>query len=228
MQDQLQETIPEDVPTPVIFESDKTSEEEFSVTERLATLISDMAPYKSQLLGIVAFCEEEKTAAEIDVMLEPLREHRVCTYSPINLRTILVNAGALIYNDNDEEVEEITDEEGNLILPEETAVPTWLATEEALAFCASLNPYADLLEALETDSNYLDAYVQILQLCSGEGCKISTIEHTLNDSRILEESVKQPGYFVGKLEDLGAIEWKGTWQITPLGLQYLEGANVKK
>lgn len=224
MQDQLQETLPEDPSATDIAATYEASEEEVSVTERLATLIHDMAPYKAQLLGIVAFCKEEKTAEEIDEMLEPLREHRVCTYSPINLRTILVNAGALIYNDNDEEAEEVTDEEGNLILPEETATPTWLATEEALAFCASLNPYADLLKALETDSDYIDAYVQVLQLCSGEGCKVSTIEHTLNDSGILDGSVKQPGYFVGKLEDLGAIEWKGAWQITPLGLQYLEGS----
>lgn len=224
MQDQLQETLSEDPSIAEIPTTYDTSEEELSVTERLTILIHDMAPYKSQLLGIVAFCEEEKTAAEIDKMLEPLREHRVCTYSPINLRTILVSAGALVYNDNDEEAEEVTDEEGNLILPEETATPTWLATEEALAFCKSLNPYADLLKALENDSDHIDAYVQVLQLCSGEGCKVSTIEHTLNDSGILEGSVKQPGYFVGKLEDLGAIEWKGTWQITPLGLQYLEGA----
>lgn len=223
MQDQLQETLSED-PSATDIAATYEAPEEISVTEHLATLIHDMAPYKAQLLGIVAFCEEEKTAEEIDEMLEPLREHRVCTYSPINLRTILVNAGALIYNDNDEEAEEVTDEEGNLVLPEETATPTWLATEEALAFCASLNPYADLLKALENDSDYVDAYVQVLQLCSGEGCKVSTIEHTLNDSGILDGSAKQPGYFVGKLEDLGAIEWKGAWQITPLGLQYLEGS----
>lgn len=223
MQDQLQETLSED-PSTTDIAATHEAPEEISVTEHLATLIHDMAPYKAQLLGIVTFCEEEKTAEEIDEMLEPLREHRVCTYSPINLRTILVNAGALIYNDNDEEAEEVTDEEGNLVLPEETATPTWLTTEEALAFCASLNPYADLLKALENDSDYIDAYVQVLQLCSGEGCKVSTIEHTLNDSGILDGSVKQPGYFVGKLEDLGAIEWKGAWQITPLGLQYLDGS----
>lgn len=222
MQDHLQETLYKGPSVTEIDNMNEFPEEETSVTERLATLISDMAPYKSQLLNIVTFCEEEKTAEEIDEMLKPLREHRVCTYSPINLRTMLVSTGALIYNDNDEEAEEVTDENGNLVLPEETATPTWLATEEALAFCASLNPYADLVEALVTDNDYINAYVQVLQLCSGEGCKVSTIEHTLNDSGILEGSVKQPGYFVGKLEDLGAIEWKGAWQITPLGLQYLE------
>lgn len=224
MQDLTQETLPTDISATEIEVFDELPEEELSVTEQLESLISTMPAYKSQLLGIIEFCEEEKTAEEINEMLEPLREHRVCTYSPINLRTILVGAGALSYNDNDEEDEEITDEDGNLVIPEQTNIPTWVATEEALAFCASLNPYADLLAALENDSEFVEVYVQVLELCSGEGSSISVIEHTINDSGKLDGAIKQPGYFVGKLEDLGAIEWKGAWRITPLGLQYLEGS----
>lgn len=228
MQDQTPEVFPTDVLVAETLEIDELSvvdeapKEDLSVTENLEMLISTMPAYKAQLVGIVEFCREEKTAEEIDEMLEPLRQHRVCTYSPINLRSILVTAGALIYDDHDEEAEEITDEEGNLVLPEATPIPTWRASEEALAFCESLNPYGDLLEALENDSEFVDVYVDVLQLCSGEGCPVSTIEHALNDSGKLDDAVKQPGYFVGKLEDLGAIEWKGAWKITPLGLQYLE------
>lgn len=189
--------------------------------EKIVELLGDMGAQKGQLLAIVDFCREERTSAEIDEMLAPYQEYRKSVYTPVNMRSLLESAGALTYISHDEAPEEEYDEEGNLVMPEDCGEGTWRATDVALAVYEEQNPLADLIHALDDDSAHLDVYVDILGLMDGQDRAISEIEHHVAESGLLEGDKRQPGYFVGKLEDIGAIEWRGIWTLSDLGRQYL-------
>lgn len=189
--------------------------------ERIANLMDDMGAMRPQLLAILDFCREERTSAEIDEMLAPMRELRQSVYTPINLRTLLEKAGGLTYISNDAEPDEVTDENGDLVMPE-PAVCTWLSTDAGIAYCEAQDPFADLVHALDDDPTYTDVYLFVLNLCAEQPHPIAQIEHAVVESGLIENDKRQPGYFVGRLEDIGALEWRRAWTVTDLGRQYLE------
>lgn len=213
-----QETPAEDASS---TDSAAPAQPEVPAAERIAALMADMGAMRPQLLAILDFCREERTSAEIDAMLAPLRELRQSVYTPINLRTLLEQAGALTYISNDEAPEEVTDEDGNLVVPE-ASVATWISTDEGIAYCEAQDPFADLVHAIDDDEAPIEVFIHVLTFCAEEPRSISQIEHSVADTGLLEGDKRQPGYFVGKLEDIGALEWRKAWTITDLGRQYLD------
>lgn len=187
----------------------------------ITELLADMGAQKDQLLAIIDFCREERTSAEIDEMLAPYQEYRKSVYTPINIRSLLEGAGALTYISHDEAPEEVRDEEGNLVIPENCGEGTWLATDAAIEVFEEQDPFADLVHTLDDDEAYLRVYLHILNFVSEKGRSISEIEHDVAESGLIEDDKRQPGYFVGKLEDIGALEWRGVWTLSDLGRQYL-------
>lgn len=189
--------------------------------ERIAALMRDMGPaMHPQLLAILDFCREQRTSEQINAMLEPLRALRHSVYTPVNLRTLLTKAGALTYLSNDEEPDEVTDENGDLVVPE-ASVATWLTTDAGIAYCEEQDPFADLVHALDDDEAPVEVFVYVLRLCAKKPRPIAEIERAVTETGLLEGDKRQPGYFVGKLEDIGALAWQRAWTITELGQQYL-------
>ena len=215
-----QDVIEESVETPDAAQgSDAPSAE-----ERIKALLHDMGAQKRHLLAIMDFCREERTAEEIDELLAPLMEHRRSVYGPIAMRSLLVRAGALEYHDNDEQPEEVADEAGNLVLPE-PSVPTWLSTPVALEICEADDPYGELVEALAGAEGPAEAYALVLAMCDEEGRSISDISARLEESGVLEGVTFDSTVFVSKLEDIEALEWRGSWNTTDLGRRYLAQIN---
>ncbi len=198
-----------------------SEDENGDARQKIVELLGDMGSQKEQLLAIVDFCREERTSAEIDEMLAPYQEYRKSVYTPVNMRSLLEGAGALTYISHDEAPEEEYDEAGNLVVPEDCGEGTWLATDAALEIYEEQDPFADLVHALDDDGAYLDVYLDILGFMDGQDRAISEIEHHVAESGRIEGDKRQPGYFVGKLEDIGAIEWRGIWTLSDLGRQYL-------
>lgn len=196
--------------------------DERPVAERLGELLADMGAQKDFLLAILDFCREERTSAEVDEMLAPLQEFRRSIYTPVTMRALLEQAGALTYLANDDAPEEQVDENGDLVLPE-PSVCTWLATDEALAYCETLDPFADLVHALDAEEAYGDLYALVLRMCAEQPRSISQIAAAVEQTGRLDgvEGL-DPGHFVGRLEDAGALEWRGSWVVSELGARYLE------
>lgn len=197
-----------------------TAGEPASVTERIESLLNEMGPQKRQMLAIVDFCREERTSEEIDAMLVPLMEHRRSVYGPMAMRSLLEKAGALEYKPNDEAPETVEDENGDLVLPA-PAVATWLSTTEAIELCDADDPYGELVEALADAEGPAEAYALVLAICDDEGQSISDISEQLLISGVLGGFQMDPTIFVSRLEDIGAIEWRGSWVTTELGRRYL-------
>ena len=194
---------------------------EVPASERIAKLFAEMARQKALLVAIVDFCREERTAAQIDEMLAPLQEFRRSVYTPSTIRRLLERAGALDYFSHDEAPEEQVDEDGNLVVPEKPD-PTWLSTADGLEYIEAQDPFGELVHALEPYLDHVEVFRAILELCNGEGVSIGAIESEARKLGVTANEKLQAGFYVGKLEDFEALEWRGAWITTELGLQYLE------
>ena len=70
---------------------------------------------------------------------------------------------------------------------------------------------------------YLDAYLAVLDACEDGGATLKQIEAALAGHPALTCPKRvYAGYFVSKLETVGAIAWQGTWHITEDGQRALE------
>lgn len=191
-----------------------------TVAEKLAELLEEMGAQREQMLKILEFCAEERTAEEVDEALAPLRAWRQSVYSPVTMRSLLLKAGALEYRDNDEAPEEQADEMGNLVLPPQ-AQATWLATPEALAYCETLDPFADLVHALDAIASR-NVYLAVLKLCAEEPRSVGGIAEFVHQTAPEEADSLDAGGMVGRLEEAGALEWRGAWVTSNLGNDYLK------
>ena len=194
---------------------------EVPAAERIAKLFAEMIRQKALLVAVIDFCRDERTAAQIDEMLAPLQEFRRSVYTPSTIRRLLERAGALDYFSHDEAPEEQVDENGNLVVPEKPD-PTWLSTADGLEYIEAQDPFSELVRAIEPYAEHIEVFRRILEACNEEGTSISAIERGVAELGILAGGKLQAGFFVGKLEDFEAIEWRGSWITTELGLQYLE------
>ena len=78
------------------------------------------------------------------------------------------------------------------------------------------DPFGELVNALEQDASNTNAYVRILRLCADNARSITDINAAMGDSALDAVAL------VGKLEDVEAIEWRGGWATTDLGMRYLD------
>lgn len=154
-------------------------------------------------------------------MLVPLQEFRRSVYTSSTIRRLLERAGALTFISHDEAPEEQVDEDGNLVVPEKPE-PTWLSTADGLEYIGAQDPFGELVGAVEPYTVHSEVFRTVIETCGDEGASISQIEAAVRATGIMENDKLQAGFFVGKLEDYGAIEWRGTWVATELGMQYLE------
>lgn len=123
------------------------------------------------------------------------------------------------YFDGEETVEleflEVADERPGL----------WVATPEGLEVVDEQDDAGEIRKLLAAEPQYLDIYHQILDFCCEEGGRSAKeIDRLVNDSPLLEEPRRYSGYFVGRLERKGALEWRGGWCTTQVGRDMIEEA----
>lgn len=209
----------------------------------IAELLERVGAQKQTFLAIIDCCREERRADDIDKHIAPLLEYRKSVYTPDVMRSLLVKCGALSYVEGDKQpgqnespaedaengaipasqrdVVPAFDGSVGLVLPERPE-DAWIATPEAVAYLDGLDPMADLAGMLEDDARYTGIYQRILAFCT-EGRSASEIANLVDDDPLLEKPRRLSGYFVGKLEDAGALVWKGRWQTTETGKALING-----
>lgn len=65
--------------------------------ERIAQLLEHMPSQKRLLLRLVAFCKEQKSGEEMDAYTEELKQNCYSVYTPVVMRELLEEAGAIEY-----------------------------------------------------------------------------------------------------------------------------------
>lgn len=74
--------------------------------ERIAQLLEHMPSQKRLLLRLVAFCKEQKSGEEMDAYTEELKQNCYSVYTPVVMRELLEEAGAIEYLPATEELQE--------------------------------------------------------------------------------------------------------------------------
>ena len=94
----------------------------------------------------------------------------------------------------------------------------WVATPEGLEVVDEQDDAGEIRDLLAAEPKYLDIYHQILDFCTEDGGRSAKeLDRLVNDSPLLEEPRRYSGYFVGRLERKGALEWRGGWCTTQAG-----------
>lgn len=94
----------------------------------------------------------------------------------------------------------------------------WVATPEGLEVVDEQDDAGEIRKLLAAEPQYLDIYHQILDFCTLDGGRSAKeIDRLVNDSPLLEEPRRYSGYFVGRLERKGALEWRCGWCTTQVG-----------
>ncbi len=84
---------------------------ELPAEERFANLLAEMPGTKRLLLKVVDFCRTEKTVPEMDDYINSLKEYSYNVYSPVIIRELLQEAGAIDYIPLEDEDATYADEE---------------------------------------------------------------------------------------------------------------------
>lgn len=221
--------------------------------ERFRDLLKETPGQRCVMLTLVDYAREPKTGAEMDVRTEELLRYGFSIYSPVVFRELLEEAGALRYMLLDDEGNEIAVDEaaggaqaeahGASVLRSEEYFDgketveleflevaderpgLWVATPEGLEVVDEQDDAGEIRKLLAAEPQYLDIYHQILDFCCEEGGRSAKeIDRLVNDSPLLEEPRRYSGYFVGRLERKGALEWRGGWCTTQVGRDMIEEA----
>lgn len=194
--------------------------------ERIDALLTQMAPRRKVLLGIMDFCRDPKPVSKVNEFVDSLQEHNFSVYSAANLCALLEKAGALIRLTQDGETADGASAEPQVIevdgveyLEANTQAETnWASTPEALALVDADSPLDRFMTLLEEDARYASIYKRLLEMTAAEGGAATPHLGSAVDKLELMQSPRlYAPHFVDKLEKCDAIEWTKTWTITEIG-----------
>lgn len=107
-------------------------------------------------------------------------------------------------------------------VPAPEAVCWCKATPEGLAALEARGGMSAVRAALLEEPRYLPLFKRIFDMASSEGgASMKELDAAVNADPLCAEPRRFCGYFLGKLERLGAVRFEGSWVITPLGRETL-------
>ncbi len=92
-------------------------------------------------------------------------------------------------------------------------------TKQGEAILAEFDSVARFERLLSDEpEGYLEAYLIVLDTCADEGASLKAVEAALAGHPALTNPKRvYAGYFISKLEHVGAIAWTDAWHITEDG-----------
>lgn len=179
--------------------------------------------------AIVNIAQVDNETATLDVTsVNSSTDAEVGTSTNANVNTTSI---ADSYDNEDVAVLKMDDEEARisyLTVPE--VIPAvWLASDEGLALVDAQDDEKEIHALLDKEPRYVSVYERMLDFLGEEGGHtIKELDAAFNDLEVLQHPRRLSGYFVGRLERGGAIEWRGTWRLTPVGRVVLETLRAAK
>lgn len=198
--------------------------------EAIPELFAAMKPYRNHLIAILEACREERLTEEVDEALEPEYEFCKCVYSPIALRKLLVEAGALEFVEaevpaEEEAADEETTIEDALESEEETAdeaaaVASIPEQAEPAGAAAEIEGEGDI-EAVDEDGDE-DEDEDIDEVEGAEDADAAQAADAEPEEEPIISIYDQDGYLVIEEEN------EGTWRTTAAGIAYLDSIDPEK
>lgn len=163
-----------------------------SAAERIENLLAGIPGQQFRLLHAVEFCTEPKTMDE--------------------------DAAHAAAGDA---ADALAEDEGFISV---TPAPPcrYRATQAGLDAVAAHVNEGLVAEKIEEDERYLPIFQRVLEMCAREGgCPTKELDQAVDGDPLCQEPRRFCGFFRGKLEETGAIEWRDAWTITDLGRSVL-------
>lgn len=205
-----------------------------SPAERIEKLLAGIPGQQFRLLHAVAFCVEPKTMDEIVADLDAAYPATTSVYGSAQVVQLLERDGALerIADEDAEAADSVDDaaadaaapaeDEGDFISVTPAAPCRYRATRAGLDAVAAHVNENRVVEKVTEDERYLPIFQRVLELCAREGgCPTKELDQAVDGDPLCQEPRRFCGFFRGKLEETGAIEWRDAWTITDLGLSVL-------
>lgn len=198
-----------------------------SPAERIEKLLAGIPGQQFRLLHAVAFCTEPKTMDEAVADLDAAYPTTTSVYSSAQVVQLLERDGALerIVDESAEDAADAAvpaEDEGDFISVTSAAPCRYRATRAGLDAIAAHVNESLVVEKIVEDERYLPIFQRVLEMtASGGGCLTKELDQAVDGDPLCQEPRRFCGFFRGKLEETGAIEWRDSWTITELGRSVL-------
>lgn len=201
-----------------------------SPAERIEKLLAGIPGQQFRLLRAVELCIEPKTMDEVASELDAAYPNTTSVYSSAQVVQLLARDGALerIVDEDAEAVDADavplvdSDEEGDFISVTPAAPCRYRATPAGLDAVAAHIDENLVIGKITEDELYLPIYQRVLEMTAREGgCPTKDLDRAVDGDPLCAEPRRFCGFFRGKLEETGAIEWRDAWTITDLGRSVL-------
>ena len=198
-----------------------------SPAERIEKLLAGIPGQQFRLLHAVAFCTEPKTMDEAVADLDAAYPTTTSVYSSAQVVQLLERDGALerIVDESAEDAAGATvpaEDEGDFISVTPAAPCRYRATRAGLDAIAAHVNESLVVEKIVEDERYLPIFQRVLEMTAREGgCPTKELDQAVDGDPLCQEPRRFCGFFRGKLEETGAIEWRDAWTITDLGRSVL-------
>lgn len=218
--------------------------------ERIADLFDQMATHRKTLEGVIGACTEPQPASELYAYIESLQETDFSVFSAASICAALERAGALVRLADETEApaeneegaapeadatahsEEAAEAAAATVVAEDgveyldikpAAETQWQATAEGLAFVNAKDPMAAIKNLFETEASYLPIFKRALTMAAADGgTTLPKLEEAINEDPLVQEPRFYAPYFAELLEQCDALEWRGGWHASSIGVQALE------
>lgn len=196
-----------------------------------------MAPRRTVLLGILAFCDHPQSIEAIAAEVDRLQENNRSVYGASSLCIALEDAGGLervteegtLYSEIDLEPIVIEDEDGtsHYETPDAPAL-FWRITKAGQAVLEADDPATDARAMLSSERHLASIYARVLALCDAPaGCTTPQVGVAVDKDPLVQEPRLFAGHFIERLESVGCLAWqKDAWHTTDLGHAMAEELSI--
>jgi hypothetical protein len=225
-----------------------------SPEECIADLLSSLPAQKAVLLGIIGYCREARGPADVDAFTLELQKTNRSVYTPVVLRKLLEDNGALVYveaedapsdtdeakreqagTDNSDAIDSAAEaadssssDEPQYLVVTKRSEGTWVSTAAALGILDAIDPMSNLRALLSEEEEYTEIYLRILKYCAGAPRSKSELNDLVDDDPLLQKPRRYSGFFIDRLSESGALEWKPRWATTSVGMALLGELEQRK
>ena len=201
------------------------------VLETLRVIDSNPA-YRHVFLSVLDYCREERDEEEVIAYTEAAKTAQNQIQKAASIVDTLVDCGALERKLFLDEVQyEGTFEElqvDETISDDAVLTSSLTSTEHALTALAQKQEEYSLERVIAPCPHRADAFLMVLELCSGEGSSTRELQAALKENGMLETEERgidmlHASYFTGTLDSIGALAWNGNrWVASEKGMSILQ------
>lgn len=206
-------------------------QDDLTPEQKIDELFERLAPRRRVLLGILEYVKTPQRADALKQKVEELQTYDASVYDGYDFSRLLHRAEAISkvaedgseYDENAEQEPDIVEVDGEQFYkPTDGKQVFWLITEAGQAYLDKDDPYGRLSDLLGKEPEYLHIYKDVLEFCGSAGRSAEELKTRIEADPVTKKPHRFSTYFVKRLEDAGALIWRGAWHITEVGQKGLD------